>query len=152
MACRFSLSSCGAQAPGRVGSVVCGVQALLLRRAGSVVAARVLSCPEACGILVPRPRIEPASPALEGGFFTIGPPGKSQRWLVFVRLIQPCICGRSHLAIIYYLLLLIIAGFDFAKDCCGVLFFRTLFLSGLGIGLILALLNHMFSVFCSSIF
>ena len=28
-----------------------------------------LSCPVACGMLVPRPGIEPASPALEGGFF-----------------------------------------------------------------------------------
>ena len=60
--CGFSLSSCGAQAPGRVGSVV---------------VAHRLSCPGACGILVPRPGIEPASPALEGGFFTTGPPGKS---------------------------------------------------------------------------
>ena len=39
--------------------------------------ARGHSCPTACGILVPRPRIEPASPALEGRFFTTGPPGKS---------------------------------------------------------------------------
>ena len=38
--------------------------------------ARRLSCPAACGILVPRPGIEPASPALKGGFFTTGPPGK----------------------------------------------------------------------------
>ena len=45
--------------------------------AGSVVAAYGLSCPEACGILVPRPGIEPVSPALEGGFLTTGPPGKS---------------------------------------------------------------------------
>ena len=45
--------------------------------AGSVVAARGLSCPAACGILVLRSGIEPASPALEGGFFTTGPPGKS---------------------------------------------------------------------------
>ena len=45
--------------------------------AGSVVAARRLSCPTACGILVPRPGIEPVSPALEGGFLPTGPPGKS---------------------------------------------------------------------------
>ena len=38
-----------------------------------------LSCPTACGILVPRPGIEPASPPLEGGFFTTGPPGKSHK-------------------------------------------------------------------------
>ena len=39
--------------------------------------ARGLSCPVACGILVPRPGIEPASPSMEGGFFTTGPPRKS---------------------------------------------------------------------------
>ena len=31
----------------------------------------------ACGILLPRLGIEPVSPALEGGFLTIGPPGES---------------------------------------------------------------------------
>ena len=77
VACGFSLSSCGAWTPERVGSVVCSMQALSLRRESSVVVARGLSCPKACGILVPRPGIEPASPALEGGFFTTGPPGKS---------------------------------------------------------------------------
>ena len=39
-------------------------------------AASRLSCPEACGILVPRPGMEPTSPALEGGFLTTGPPEK----------------------------------------------------------------------------
>ena len=76
--CGFSLCSCGTQAPGCMGSVVCGVQALLLRHASSAVLVHGLNCPAACGILVPRPGIEPASPALEGGFFTTGPPGKSQ--------------------------------------------------------------------------
>ena len=33
--------------------------------------------PEACGILAPRPGIEPVSPALEGGFLTTGPSEKS---------------------------------------------------------------------------
>ena len=76
------LSSCGTQAPGSMGSVVvarwlsiCGAWAL--EHAGSVVAARWLSCPVACGTLVPPPGIEPASPALEGGLLTTGPPGKS---------------------------------------------------------------------------
>ena len=55
----------------------CGMQALSLRCVGSVVAALRLSCPAACGILVPRPRIKPTSPALEGRFFSTGPPGKS---------------------------------------------------------------------------
>ena len=35
-----------------------------------------LSCPEARGIQVSGPGIEPASPALAGGFLTAGPPGK----------------------------------------------------------------------------
>ena len=55
----------------------CGTQDLQLWHAGSVVVALGLSCPVACGILVPRPGIEPTSPALEGGFLTTGPPGKS---------------------------------------------------------------------------
>ena len=42
---------------------------------GSVVVARGLSCPMACGFLVPWPGIEPESPALQDGFLTTGPPG-----------------------------------------------------------------------------
>ena len=34
--------------------------------------------PEACGILVPQPGIEPAPPVLEGEVLTIGPLGKAQ--------------------------------------------------------------------------
>ena len=57
----------------------CGTRDLLLWRVGfSLVVAYGLSCPATCGILVPRPWIKPASPALEGGFLTTGPPGKSQ--------------------------------------------------------------------------
>ena len=37
----------------------------------------VLSCPEACGILVLGPGIKSTSPALAGGFLTTGPLGKS---------------------------------------------------------------------------
>ena len=65
----FSLSSCGMRAPEHVVSS--------LWHAGSVVVVRGLSCPAACGILVSGPGIKPTSPALEGGFFTTGPPGKS---------------------------------------------------------------------------
>ena len=74
------LSSCGVQAPGHVGSVVRGTRPPSLRRASSVVVARGLSCPMACGILVPRAGIEPTSPALEGRFFTNGLPEKSPAW------------------------------------------------------------------------
>ena len=44
----------------------------------SEVEAHDLSCPAACGILVPGLGIEPVSPVLAGGFLTTGPPGKSQ--------------------------------------------------------------------------
>ena len=43
----------------------------------ALAAAHGLSCPTACGILDPRPGIEPASPALEGRFLITGPPGES---------------------------------------------------------------------------
>ena len=46
-------------------------------RAGSVIAVREFSCPEACGIEVPPPGMEPRSPALEGGFLTTGQLAKS---------------------------------------------------------------------------
>ena len=58
------LSSCSEQAP---------------EHASSIAVSFRLSCPVACGILVPHPGIEPACPALEGGFLTIEPPGKSLR-------------------------------------------------------------------------
>ena len=63
----FLFSSCGVQAPGCVGSVV------VVHR---------LSRLTACRILVPQPGIEPTSPALEGGFFTSGPPGKSPFYIL----------------------------------------------------------------------
>lgn len=37
-----------------------------------------LRCSKACGMLVPWPGTELTSPALQGGFVTTGPPGKSQ--------------------------------------------------------------------------
>ena len=48
----------------------------------SLVVAHRCTCPTACGSLVPRPGIKPLSPALEGGFATTGPPGKSLVWLL----------------------------------------------------------------------
>ena len=67
----------------------CGTWDLSMRCVGSslqcagfsLVVAHGLSCPVACGILVPQPGIDPTSPALEGGFLTTGPPGKSQTFL-----------------------------------------------------------------------
>ena len=62
VATRRFLSSCGSQAP---------------ERADSVVLTHGLRRPVACGISATWPGIEPKSPALEGGFLTTGPPGKS---------------------------------------------------------------------------
>ena len=45
----------------------------------SLAVVRGLSCPLACGILVPWPGMEPTPPALEGGLLTTGPPGQSQQ-------------------------------------------------------------------------
>ena len=56
------LSNCGTWALERAGFSRCGAL-----------------CLAACGILVPRPGIEPMSPALAGGFLTTGLPGKSHR-------------------------------------------------------------------------
>ena len=81
------LSSCGTWA-------ICGTR--VPERMGSVVVARGLGCPAACGILVPRPGIESASPALQGGFLTTRP-----------REVPPP--PRSILKQILYLISLIIA-------------------------------------------
>ena len=51
----------------------------------SLIVACGLSCPVARGILVPGPGIELASPALQDGFLTTGPPGKSPTPLAFQR-------------------------------------------------------------------
>ena len=48
----------------------CGAQAS--ESTDSLVAVCGHGTSEACGILVPRPGIEPVSPALEGGFLTSG--------------------------------------------------------------------------------
>ena len=58
-----SFSSCGSRVPGHASLVV------IVHR---------LRCPAACGILDPQLRIPPRSPALQGGFLTIGLPGKPQ--------------------------------------------------------------------------
>ena len=59
----------------------CGMWAL--GHMGSVVAAHGLSCPMACGILVPQPGIKPMSPALEGRFLTTELPRKYQLLLLW---------------------------------------------------------------------
>lgn len=53
-------------------------QDLSLGYTDSLVVVHGLSCPEARGISVPGPGIELVFPALQNGFSTPGPPGKSQ--------------------------------------------------------------------------
>ena len=55
----FLFSSCGTQASGLVGSVVCSMQALQLRRTSSVVVAHGLSCPRHVGSQFPDQRSNP---------------------------------------------------------------------------------------------
>ena len=56
----------------------CVTQDLSLGYTDSLVVVCGLSCPEARGISVPGTGIELVSPALQNGFSTLGPPGKSQ--------------------------------------------------------------------------
>ena len=88
-----------------------GMQALLsLQRVGCPVVARRLSCPVACGTLVPRPGMEPMFLALEGRFLTTGPPGKcsprplsafNSLSLIFAVLITVCL-GMFLFGLILY--------------------------------------------------
>ena len=87
------LSSCDVWAPEHAGSIVvahglssCGTWAL--ECTDSVDLACRLSCPVACGILVPQPGIKPMSPALEGGFLITGPPGESQEYFLHMRKLR----------------------------------------------------------------
>ena len=57
-----------------------GLQQLQL--SGSAVVEPGLSGSMACGVLVPQPGIEPASPAPAGGFLTPGPSGKSPLYIL----------------------------------------------------------------------
>ena len=75
-------SHCGACASHCDGFSCCEAQ--VLGHTGAILVVHGLSCPAACGILLPAPGIEPMSPALSGGFLTTRPPGKSHP-LIFLR-------------------------------------------------------------------
>ena len=78
----WAFSGCRAQALGPVDSVI--VVCRLSSCAACVGSrARRLSCSVACGILVPQPGIKPSPSALEGGFLTTGPPGKSPSAIIW---------------------------------------------------------------------
>ena len=76
----------GAQAAAVVACALSGCSLQTLQSAGSVVVARKLSCPMACGIF-PRPGIERVSPAFQGGFLTTGPPGKPCSFLSWDKIL-----------------------------------------------------------------
>ena len=103
--CRLSLVAVSWVTLVSVQGLLSEVASLLAERRvnsmGSVVAVHRLSCPKACGILVPRPGIEPMSPALAGEFLTTGPPGKS--CLHF--LIRGGRCGSTSSGRVGFLLL-----------------------------------------------
>ena len=83
--CTQAFSSCGEQ-----GSSSCSWPSPLLlwsvdsRACGLRQSWCRLSCPMACGILVPGPGIKPLTLALAGGFLTTGPPGKSLYQIFFL--------------------------------------------------------------------
>jgi len=68
-----------------MGLASCRAQAQYLQHMGTIVVVCSFSCSTACGILIPRPRIEPMSPAMEGGFLTTGPTGKFPTRMVIVK-------------------------------------------------------------------
>ena len=79
-----------------------------LKHLGSVIVARGLSCFTACGILVPWSGIEPTSPALQGGFLTTGPPGKSlDRHLNYSR---GCISKAQNVSCFFFPILNFLEG------------------------------------------
>ena len=75
---------------------LCSTWTLELWSMGSVLAVPWLSCSTPCGILVPKPGIQSAPPALQGGALATGPQGKSRvqhfwiwrscpRWFLFLK-------------------------------------------------------------------
>ena len=80
------LCSCGVQASHCSGFSRCGAWPRGTRT--SEVATRWLGSCGARGMWdLPRSGIEPMSPALQGGFLTVGPPGKSRRSLLIIYFI-----------------------------------------------------------------
>ena len=75
---------------------LCSTWTLELWSMGSVLGVLRLSCSTPCVILVPKPGIQSASPALQGGALATGPQGKSRvqhfwiwrscpRWFLFLK-------------------------------------------------------------------
>ena len=65
----------------------------------------IVTCPQACEILVPGGGIEPAPSALQGGFLTTRPPGKSLYQFFYTKLVYSCTSSVlivHHLKIYYY--------------------------------------------------
>ena len=61
---------------------------IYLAALASLVVVHGLNYPSTCGILVPWPGIEPRSLALEGGFFTTGPPRKFHTNIMYFNMYE----------------------------------------------------------------
>ena len=59
------------------GILCCNAQTLVVVPMGSIGAGCKVGCHEAGGTLLPQAGIDPTSTALQGGFLSPGPPGKS---------------------------------------------------------------------------
>ena len=70
----------------------CIIWDLSLQCAGSVAVACGLSCSKVCGILVPRSRIEPMSPALQGRLLTTGPTHLKSRSFIVDKILKSVSC------------------------------------------------------------
>ena len=89
---RNGFSCFGARALGCMGFSSCSSRALGLQLNSCSVPARLLQ-----GMWdPPRLGIKLTSPALAGGFFTTGPPGKSQEFHFYLRAIEGFSGGGSH--------------------------------------------------------
>ena len=69
---------------------LCSTQLSRCGKQASIFVARWLSWSEASRTLTPRPGIESASPALQGGFLTTGPPGKSPPISSWIKISWVC--------------------------------------------------------------
>ena len=107
--CRASVVACSFFIVARR---LCSWGAWALDCEGSAVAVHGLCCFSARGILVPRPGIEPLSPALQDVFLTTWPPGKSLLWFL-----EPFISALPTFTLFKNLISVVVEWFLWLKLC-----------------------------------